>query len=292
MEGNLLLEQFSRYKKLELEASPFHFLLDANIELNPHQINAFCAAIQALKTGGIVLADEVGLGKTIEAGLVLKYVLESGAKRVLIALPASLRKQWELELEDKFGLESVILDRLTVEKDSSDWRKRLTDNKSVRIVLTSYDYSSKLMKRFPEVKWDFIIIDEAHNLRNVFHGTKRAKNLYELSKGIPKILLTATPLQNSLTDLHGLVSFIDQRIFGSEYFVCTLSSFRQLILTRSKTNIRRLSIHIILWSGTSTVFESLAVPSDFCRTTFLKESIASRINTVWISSGILITMWR
>ena len=66
------------------------------------------------------------------------------------------------------------------------------------------------------MKWDFIIIDEAHNLRNVFHGTKRAKNLYDLSKGIPKILLTATPLQNSLTDLHGLISFIDPRIFGSE----------------------------------------------------------------------------
>ena len=216
MESNLLLEQFSRYKKLELEASPFHFLLDANIELNPHQINAFCAAIHALKTGGIVLADEVGLGKTIEAGLVLKYVLKSGAKRVLISLPASLRKQWELELEEKFGLESVILDRPTVEKEKTEWRKRLTDRKNARIVITTYDYSSKLMKRFPEVKWDFIIIDEAHNLRNVFHGTKRAKNLYELSQGIPKILLTATPLQNSLTDLHGLVSFIDPRIFGSE----------------------------------------------------------------------------
>lgn len=216
MEGNLLLEQFSRYKKLELEASPFHFLLDAHIELNLHQINAFCTAIEALKTGGIILADEVGLGKTIEAGLILKYVLELGAKRVLIALPASLRKQWELELYDKFELDSVILDRPTVEKESSEWRKRLTDKTSVKIVLTSYDYSSKLMKRFQDVKWDFIIIDEAHNLRNVFNGTKRAKNLYELSKGIPKILLTATPLQNSLTDLHGLISFIDQRIFGSK----------------------------------------------------------------------------
>ena len=216
MEGNLLLEQFSRYKKLELEASPFHFLLDAHIELNPHQINAFCTAIDALKTGGIVLADEVGLGKTIEAGLILKYELELGAKRVLIALPASLRKQWELELYDKFELDSIILDRPTLEKESSEWYKRLTDNKSVKIVLASYDYSSKLMKRFQDVKWDFIIIDEAHNLRNVFNGTKRAKNLYEISKGIPKILLTATPLQNSLTDLHGLISFIDPRIFGSE----------------------------------------------------------------------------
>lgn len=216
MESNLVLEQYGKYKKLELEASPFHFLLDANIELNPHQINAFCMAIQSLKTGGIVLADEVGLGKTIEAGLVLKYAIESGAKRVLISLPASLRKQWELELDEKFGLKPVILDRITVEKESFTWRKKLAFGKSVIVVLASYDYSSKLMKRFPEVKWDFLIIDEAHNLRNVFHGTKRAKKLYDLSKGIPKILLTATPLQNSLTDLHGLVSFIDPRIFGNE----------------------------------------------------------------------------
>ena len=101
--------------------------------------------------GGIVLADEVGLGKTIEAGLVLKYVLETGAKRVLIALPASLRKQWELELEDKFGLESVILDRLTVEKEAQEWCKRLTDKTKVRIILTYYVYSSMLLIRFAEV---------------------------------------------------------------------------------------------------------------------------------------------
>lgn len=201
---------------MELEESPFHFLLKANIELNPHQINAFCAAIQALKTGGIVLADEVGLGKTIEAGLVLKYVIDSGSNHILISLPVSLRKQWEIELLEKFDLKSYILDKQTVEKDYYEWSARLSDSKKLTIIITSYAYSSKLMKAFPKAKWDFIIIDEAHNLRNVFHGTKRAKNLYEMSKGIPKILLTATPLQNSLTDLHGLISFIDPRIFGNE----------------------------------------------------------------------------
>lgn len=117
MEGNLLLEQFSRYKKIELEDSPFHFLLDANIERNPHQVNAFCAAIQALKTGGIVLADEVGLGKTIEAGLVLKYVLDSGAKRVLIALPLPSGNSGNLNL-----------------KRNSDWDQRFsTESSSKRI---------------------------------------------------------------------------------------------------------------------------------------------------------------
>lgn len=216
MESNLLLEQYSWYKKLYLEESPFKCLLNADIELNPHQINAFCAAIQALKTGGIILADEVGLGKTIEAGLVLNYVLDSGAKKILISLPATLRKQWEVELQEKFGINAFILDRYTVERDVHAIQNRLEDRNQVSVILTSYDYSSKLIKRFPKVKWDFLIIDEAHNLRNVFHGTKRAKNLYDLTKGLPKILLTATPLQNSLSDLHGLVSFIDPRIFGSE----------------------------------------------------------------------------
>ena len=216
MDGNLLLEQYGKFKKIELKQSPFSCLLNTNIEVNPHQINAVCAAIQALKTGGIVLADEVGLGKTIEAGLTLKYVLNSGAKRVLIVLPATLRKQWEVELEEKFNIQATILDRYTVESNLSFWKSSLEKRDKIRIIITSYDYSSKLMQRLPNIKWDFIIIDEAHNLRNVFHGTKRAKRLYEFTKGIPKILLTATPLQNSLSDLHGLISYIDPRILGSE----------------------------------------------------------------------------
>lgn len=138
---------------------------------------------------GIVLADEVGLGKTIEAGLTLKYVLDSGAKRVLITLPTTLRKQWEIELEEKFGLESTILDRFTVESEPTGWKIRLEDKSKVQIILASYDYSSKLMKRFPNVKWDFIIIDEAHNLRNVFHGTKRAKGFMTFLKVSRKFCL-------------------------------------------------------------------------------------------------------
>lgn len=216
MDGNLILEQYCKYKKIALEESPFRCLLNADIDINPHQVYAFCAAVEALKTGGIVLADEVGLGKTIEAGLTLEYVLNSGAKRVLIALPAALRKQWEIELEEKFGLSTTILDRQIVDSDYYNWKAWIEDTYKTRIILTSYDYASKLIKKFPLVKWDFIIIDEAHNLRNVFRGTKRAKNLYDLTKGIPKILLTATPLQNSLQDLHGLISFIDPRIFGNQ----------------------------------------------------------------------------
>ena len=125
MEGNLLLEQYSWYKKKALVASPYRCLLDADIEINPHQINAFCAAIQSLHTGGIVLADEVGLGKTIEAGLALKHQIASGAKHILIAVPATLRKQWEIELQEKFDLEACILDRLTVEGDLYHWQRWL-----------------------------------------------------------------------------------------------------------------------------------------------------------------------
>lgn len=216
MESNVLIEQYGKYKKEALKESPYRCLLDTDIEINPHQINAFCAAIRALPTGGIVLADEVGLGKTIEAGLVLKYVIDTGAKKIMIALPAALRKQWEIELEEKFSLSATILDRAAVKRFYQSTKKQLENSKELSIVIASYDYSSKLMKSFPNVKWDFLIIDEAHNLRNVFNGTKRAKNLYEVSKGIPKILLTATPLQNKLEDLYGLISFIDPMIFGDQ----------------------------------------------------------------------------
>ncbi len=218
--SNLLIQQYGMFKKKHLDENPYSCLLNTSIEINPHQVDAFCAAVKALKTGGIILGDEVGLGKTIEAGLVIKYVIKTGAKKIMIVLPSSLRKQWEIELLEKFNFsnkEVKIIDRNALNFDPYGlldlWLKK---KDQLCIALTSYDFSAKLIQEYPSIKWDFIVIDEAHNLRNAFHGAKRAKRLYDVTKNIPKILLTATPLQNRLNDLHGIVSFIDDRIFGGE----------------------------------------------------------------------------
>ncbi len=216
--SNALLEQYAIFKKQCLAKSPYRCLLDEDIAIdtNPHQIEAFCAAVHNLKNGGIILADEVGLGKTIEAGLILKYAISNGSKRILIAMPKPLLKQWEIELSEKFHINSTILTKYIVDHDYYEIKTRLEDSPYPQVVIVTYGYASRLMKRFAKVKWDILVVDEAHHLRNAFNGAKTYHVLYEISKGIPKIMLTATPIQNSLQDLHGIVSFIDDRIFGSQ----------------------------------------------------------------------------
>ena len=164
-----------------------------------------------MKLGGAVLADEVGLGKTIEAGLVLKYLLNSGSQKILLVMPSNLRKQWQVELDEKFEVESLI-----VESGNWDEYKSYVKNESA-VVIVSYNFASRRKSEFAKVPWSFCVFDEAHRLRNVYkNGSKMASNLYELTKGIPKLMLTATPMQNSLFDLYGLIQFIDKRIFYSK----------------------------------------------------------------------------
>ena len=175
---NILLEKYGELKREYLKSSPFNIMLSSKIEHNPHQIDAFCAAIDSLKTGGIILADEVGLGKTIEAGLVLKYLISKGATRILIVLPSALRMQWKIELEEKFGITETQLRILTnydVKRDYYGIKNWIEEKNNLKLVLCSYDFSSKLITRFNKVIWDCVFIDEAHNLRNLFRGTKRAK---------------------------------------------------------------------------------------------------------------------
>lgn len=205
---NLLIRAYGNIKRQEMNANPYSCLDSERIDINPHQIEAFIFALSAIRTGGAILADEVGLGKTIEAGLVLKYLLKNGLKKILLIMPANLRKQWQIELDEKFSINTVILDSQNLDA-YYDFIKV-----GQGVVIASYNFAAKRRDIFYKVSWDFIVFDEAHRLRNIYkNSSKTANKIYELSKGIPKLMLTATPMQNTLLDMFGLVQFIDDRIF-------------------------------------------------------------------------------
>src|SRR5438105_9939678 len=88
-------------------------LVEAKVDLNPHQVEAAAFALESLERGGCVLADEVGLGKTIEAGIVLAQLRTEGKGRLLVLTPATLRMQWQAELREKLDLDAVVVDGRT-----------------------------------------------------------------------------------------------------------------------------------------------------------------------------------
>ena len=197
-------------------------LAQSTIDLNPHQIHAVLFAFNSPLSRGAILADEVGLGKTIEAGLVLAQLWLEGKRRILIIVPASLRMQWREELETHFNLPSIILDTKTFEGEINKGNPVPMTTDGIYIVSLPFVYRRiKLIERQP---WDLVIIDEAHRLRRVYRGRDASKMAFELREAIsskPKLLLTATPLQNNLLELYGLVSFIDDKLLGPKYFFKT-----------------------------------------------------------------------
>jgi len=195
-------------------------LVDAQVDLNPHQVDAALFAFRSPLSKGALLADEVGLGKTIEAGLVLAQRWAERRRRILVIVPSSLRKQWVQELQEKFFLPCRILET----KSYNQARKEGTINPFAcdEIVVCSYHFARNKAANVSRIAWDLVVIDEAHHLRNVYkRSNKIANELRDTLHGVPKILLTATPLQNSLLELYGLVSFIDEHTFGD------LQSFRE-----------------------------------------------------------------
>ncbi len=188
-------------------------LVDAQVDLNPHQVEAALFAFKSPLSSGAILADEVGLGKTIEAGLVLSQKWAEGKRRMMIIMPASLRKQWAQELQDKFFLPSVVLEAKSYNDAVKGGRQPFElDGK---ILLCSYQFAARHADEIMVTRWDLVVIDEAHRLRNVYKsGNKTARALRTALANVPKVLLTATPLQNSLMELYGLVSFIDEFAFG------------------------------------------------------------------------------
>ena len=185
----------------------------AQVDLNPHQVEAALFAFSNPFSRGAILADEVGLGKTIEAGLLLAQKWAERKRRLLIILPANLRKQWAQELADKFFLPSMILETKTF--NDAVRSGNLNPFQQDAIVLCSYQFARNKDAYVRQTAWDLVVIDEAHRLRNVYKNTSKiATAIKNAVAPYPKVLLTATPLQNSLLELYGLVSIVDEFAFG------------------------------------------------------------------------------
>lgn len=194
-------------------------LADAQVDLNPHQVEAALFAFRSPLSRGAILADEVGLGKTIEAGILLSQRWAERRQRLLVICPANLRKQWGQELADKFFLPYSILETKTFNEEIK--RGNLNPFEQPRIILCSFQFARTKSDYIRQTPWDLVVIDEAHRLRNVYKATNKIANAIKTAiASRPKTLLTATPLQNSLLELYGLVSFIDEFTFGD------LRSFR------------------------------------------------------------------
>ncbi len=189
-------------------------LSNAQVDLNPHQIEAALFAFRSPLSKGALLADEVGLGKTIEAGLVLSQKWAERKRKILLIVPSSLRKQWNAELKEKFFLPSIILETKSFNQYIKDGNLNPFDQEDV-IVICSYHFARSRSPYIKQTKFDLAIIDEAHHLRNVYKtSNKIAREIKNALSEVPKILLTATPLQNSLLELYGLISVIDDHVFG------------------------------------------------------------------------------
>lgn len=190
-------------------------LFDASVDLNPHQIEAALFALRSPLSKGVVLADEVGLGKTIEAGLVLCQYWAERKRNLLIICPASLRRQWAAELTEKFNLPCIILDAATVrQQKNSGIYNPFKQNK---VIILSFHYASRMEDQLVATPWDLVTLDEAHKLRNAHQTSNRmGQALRRALTGRKKLLLTATPLQNTLMELYGLSTIIDEQLFGDD----------------------------------------------------------------------------
>nr|WP_081988452.1 SNF2-related protein [Halobacillus sp. BBL2006] len=173
-----------------------------HVDFLDHQIDAAEKVVHQMN-GRAILADEVGLGKTLEAGLIVKeYMIRGVARKILILTPASLVNQWVQELNEKFYIQAA-----SPRKKQASW-------KDWDVTVTSIDMAKRESHRqeILSIPYDLIIIDEAHKLKN--HQTKNYQFVQSLKKTYC-LLLTATPIQNKLSDLFNLVSILQPGYLGN-----------------------------------------------------------------------------
>src|SRR3990172_7230948 len=190
--ARLLAETLSLRRSSQDAAKLYQPLSQSTMDLNPHQVEASIFAFKSPLSRGAILADEVGLGKTIEAGLIISQLLAEGKRHILVLCPATIRGQWQGELLEKFGFTSIVVDGKTFKEDFAPLRKS-------GVYILSIPFAYRKVEELRAIPWDLIVIDEAHRLRNL--RGRHHLTLKETFARHPKLLLTATPLQNNLIEL-------------------------------------------------------------------------------------------
>jgi SNF2 family DNA or RNA helicase len=208
---NVRLELQSQEIRLQKGFDRLVCLSEIDIEPRPWQTDAALKVLRDMQ-GSAILADEVGLGKTIEAGLIIKELYTRGLiKSVLILVPAPLVEQWKEEISEKFNIEL---------KDSkeSGWETSNFIISSIPGIVRSEERKRKISER----TFDLLVVDEAHCLKN--HTTATYKFIYSISK-INTLLMSATPIQNDIRELYNLVNILkpgylrSRKSFREEYIV-------------------------------------------------------------------------
>ncbi|WP_163969985.1 DEAD/DEAH box helicase [Oceanobacillus halotolerans] len=259
-----------------------------HVDFLPHQIDTAKQVVEHMN-GRAILADEVGLGKTIEAGLILKeYMIRGLVKKALIIAPASLVNQWTRELNEKFYIPAIA------HRKNYPWQ-------DYDVLVTSMDTAKKNphCEEIKQINYDFVLVDEAHKLKN--HKTQNYQFVRSLKKKYC-LLLTATPVQNRLVDIFNLVSILKPGHLGNyDSFIKQYGKSRhklkqdaylkQLIQqvmirnTRKETELSQTKRHIeTVWVNFSedeqSVYDSLVDLTEpftsFSKVTFLRELCSSR----------------
>jgi len=234
-------------------------ITNSRLSLMPHQVNVAHRLAEEYFSR-IILADEVGLGKTIEAGIYVKEMMARNlAERILIIVPASLQKQWQFEMANKFNIHFKIYDGKKIRK-----LKRKGSYRHAEILHNPFYYDNliicslqfarnkKYIELLSNISWDIVIFDEAHHLRryltNAKTGNYRETLNYELARKISLnseslLLLTATPLQLHSFELYSLIELIHPEVFKNfgdfEHFRKNKSFINLLIA--NLTNVDRLN---------------------------------------------------
>jgi superfamily II DNA or RNA helicase len=206
-------------------------ITNSRLSLMPHQINV-AHRLSEEYFPRIILADEVGLGKTIEAGIYIKEMMARNlAERILIVVPATLVKQWQFEMQNKFNIEFTIYDGKKIKELKKSGTHRSAEQlqnpfyyDNLIICSLQFARNRKYINLLSQISWDIVVFDESHHLRryliNATTGNYRETLNFDLARNLSLtteslLLLSATPLQLHSFELYSLIELIQREAFDN-----------------------------------------------------------------------------